>query len=148
MAVIALIFAEHVQRALGMQGGWALGKAIALGGVAGITGVNCLGVKSGAKVAGWFLVLKIGMIFSIAGAGVVVGVREKGGYFWGEEPSGVRLVTRAEEVGMEGVWREFGEYVTAGFAALWVYGGWEAVSPESFHPPSLDLKVYLRHHIR
>jgi solute carrier family 7 (L-type amino acid transporter), member 6 len=132
MAVITLIFTEHVQWALGMQDYWVIKKAIALGGVAGITAINCLGVKSGAKAAGWFLVLKIGMIFSIAGAGVVVAVREKGGYFFGAEPLGVRSVKRAE-VGAEGVWEEVGEYVTAGLAALWVYGGWESVSP---HPPS------------
>jgi hypothetical protein len=27
------------------------------------------------------------------------------------------------------------EYVTAAFAALWVYGVWDAVSTEYFHPP-------------
>ncbi|KAH0555983.1 hypothetical protein GP486_006071, partial [Trichoglossum hirsutum] len=136
MAVIALIFAEHVQWAMGMQDHWVLTKAVALGGVAVITAVNCLGVKSGAKAAGWFLVLKLGMIFSIAGAGVVVGIQEKGGYFFGEELSGTRLVKRAE-VRAESIWQEVGEYVTGGLAALWVYGGWEAVSPDPFHlnPP-------------
>ncbi|KAI9769479.1 MAG: Y+L amino acid transporter [Geoglossum simile] len=140
IAVIAMIFAEHVQRALGVGDYWVLRKAIALGGVAGITAINCLGVKSGAKAAGSFLVLKIGMIFSIVSAGVVVGVREKGGYFFGAEPSGVRLVRRAE-VGTESVWKGAGEYVTAGFAALWVYGGWEALGfiAGEMHNPARDL---------
>jgi amino acid transporter len=135
MAVIALIFAEHIQRALQIQGGGVMSKLIALIGVWGITIVNCLGVKSGAKVAVWFLVLKLGLIVSIVMAGVVVAVRNRGGYFFKDQPerSGVVLAKYAEEVKVAGVWSKFGDYATAGFAALWVYGGWEAVSSNSFH---------------
>jgi hypothetical protein len=41
----------------------------------------------------------------------------------------MRTINQKEE---ESVWKVFGEYVTAGFATLWVYGGWEAVSAQSF----------------
>jgi len=79
--------------------------------------------------------LKIAMIFSIAGAGVVLALRERGGYFFGAKPLEARPVKRTE-AGTERIWNEVGEYVTAGLAALWVYGGWESVSP---HSPSPDL---------
>jgi solute carrier family 7 (L-type amino acid transporter), member 6 len=142
VAMIAMIFAEHINGialpALGVPGGWVVDKGVALLAVWGITSVNCLGVKTGAKVAGWFLVLKLLIISSIIVAGIVVGIREKGGYLVGEVGEGrraMRMIEHGWEERKNGVWGVFGEYVTAGFAALWVYGGWEAVSTEYFHPP-------------
>src|SRR5271156_5494918 len=71
IAMIAMVFAEHINGivlpALGLPGGWFADKGMALLGVLGITGVNCLGIKTGAKVAGWFLVLKLLIISSIIG---------------------------------------------------------------------------------
>jgi solute carrier family 7 (L-type amino acid transporter), member 6 len=145
IAIIAMIFAEHVNgivlRALGVPGGWVANTGMALLGIWGITGVNCLGVKTGAKVAGWFLVLKLLLISSIIGAGVVVGIRENGGYLVGgvEEGRQARTIKYREDE-KSGVWEVIGEYVIAVFAALWVYGGWDAVSAEYFHPP-INLKV-------
>lgn len=142
IAMIAMVFAEHINGivlpALGLPGGWFANKGMALLGVLGITGVNCLGVKTGAKVAGWFLVLKLLIISSIIGAGLVVGIREKGGYLVGEVEDGrraMRTIKYREEESKSGLWGVLGEYATSGFAALWVYGGWDAVSAEYFHPP-------------
>jgi amino acid transporter len=146
--MIAIIFAEHVNAiilpALAVPGGWVADRIVALLGVLGITGVNCLGVKTGAKVAIWFLALKLLIISSIVLAGLVVAVREKGGYLLkGSEDgqqttSGVQL---REEGTNDSIWGTLGDYVTAGFAALWVYGGWEAVSAKySFIP--FDLGVW------
>jgi solute carrier family 7 (L-type amino acid transporter), member 6 len=142
IAMIAMVFAEHINGivlpALGLPGGWVADKGMALLGVLGITAVNCLGIKTGAKVAGWFLVLKLLIISSIIGAGLVVGIREKGGYLAGEVGDGrqaMRTIKYREEESKSGVWRVFGEYATSAFAALWVYGGWDAVSAEYFHLP-------------
>jgi solute carrier family 7 (L-type amino acid transporter), member 6 len=137
IAMVAMIFAEHVNGvalpALGVPGGWVADKGVALVGVWGITGVNCLGVKTGARVATWFLVLKLMTISSIVGAGMVVGIREKGGYLVRGPEKGQRamgMIKYGEQGGENGLWMVFGEYVTAALAALWVYGGWEAVSVE------------------
>lgn len=73
---------------------------------------------------------------------MVVAIREKGGYLFKGMEDGqqtTRVIKLGEKGNNNGVWGAFGEYVTAGFAALWVYGGWEAVSAEYFHPSSLTL---------
>jgi L-type amino acid transporter 6 len=142
IAMIAMVFAEHINGivlpVLGLPGGWFADKGMALLGVWGITGVNCLGIKTGAKVAGWFLVLKLLIIFSIIGAGLVVGIREKGGHLVGGVEDGrraMKTIKYREEKSKSGLWGVLGEYATSGFAALWVYGGWDAVSAEYSHPP-------------
>jgi len=147
-AMIAIIFAEHVNAmvlpALGLPRGWVADRVVALLGVLGITGVNCLGVKTGAKVAIWFLALKLLIISSIVLAGIVVAVREKGGYLFkgvDEEGDTTRVIQLSERGTKDGVWGVFGEYVTAGFAALWVYGGWESVSSKFFHLSSLTFQL-------
>lgn len=146
IAIAAMIFAEHVNGivlpALGLPGGWVANTGMALLGVWGITGVNCLGVKTGAKIAGWFLVLKLLIISSIIGAGIVVGIQKKGGYLVGGEEEGQQAWIKHREGGKSGIWEVFGEYVTALFAALWVYGGWDAVSTGYFYTP-FDLKALL-----
>jgi amino acid transporter len=140
IAMIAMIFAEHINgivlSGLGLPGGWLADKGVALLGVFGITALNCLGVKTGAKAAIWFLVFKLLIISSIVVAGVVIAIRDKGGYLFGgleeERRLAARIIEQSQEDSKNGIWGMFGEYVTAGFAALWVYGGWEAVSTESF----------------
>ena len=146
IAMIAMIFAEHINEivlsGLGLPGGWLADKGVALLGVLGITALNCLGVKTGVKVAIWFLVFKLLIILSIVVAGTVIGIRDKGGYLFGgleEEPTLIaRIVEQSEDGSKLGIWGIFGEYVTAGLAALWVYGGWEAVSRISLINPLLS----------
>ena len=139
IAMIAMIFAEHVNgivlSGLGLQGGWLADKVVALLAVLGITILNCLGMKTGAKAAIWFLAFKLLIISSIVVAGTVMAIRYKGGYLFGglkqEQGLAARLVEQSEAESKNGIWRMLGEYVTAGFAALWVYGGWEAVRAKS-----------------
>jgi L-type amino acid transporter 6 len=152
MSIIALIFAEHVVGLLGVAsdagagdaggggGGSAswlwLRKAVALMAVWVITLLNCLGAYAGAHMAMGFLVLKISAIVSIIGTGMVIGLLGGGegvgrshlGWFGTEASSVVQSYD-----GGGSVWAMFGEYVTALFAALWVYGGWEAVSSRGSH---------------
>ena len=141
IAMIAIVFAEHINGimlpALGLPEGWVADKGTALLAVFGLTAVNCLGVKTGAKVANWFLVLKLLIISSIIGAGLVVAVREEGGYLGGKVENRRRVMRSIEhrEENKWRVWGVFGEYATSALAALWVYGGWDAVRIECFHPP-------------
>jgi amino acid transporter len=143
-----MIFAEHINGivlpALGLPGGWVANIGMALLMIWGITGVNCLGVKTGAKVAGWFLVLKLLIISSIIGAGIVVGIREKGGYLVKEIKEGqqVRMIKDTDDRKSR-VWEVLGEYVISVFAVLWVYGGWDTVGAENFYTP-FDLGVARR----
>jgi solute carrier family 7 (L-type amino acid transporter), member 6 len=141
ITISAMVFAEHLNGillpALGLPGGgWVADIGMALLMIWGITGVNCLGVKTGAKVAGWFLVLKLLIISSIIGAGLVVGVREKGGYLVKEMKEGQR-VRMVEDTGdaKSTFWDVLGEYVISVFAVLWVYGGWDTVGVENFYTP-------------
>lgn len=149
IAMIAMIFAQHfngiVLPVLGLQGGWVADKLIALLGVLALTALNCLGVETGARVAIWFLVLKLLIISSIVLAGIVVTIREKGGYLFkgGEEEEEqvtrvLKLRENMDDIGARGA---FADYVIAEFAALWVYGGWEAVSVTYFHLCSLTVKL-------
>lgn len=150
IAMIAMIFAQHfngiVLQVLGLRGGWVLDKLVALLGVLAITGLNCVGVQTGASVAIWFLVLKLFIVSSIVLAGIIVAVREKGGYlFEGVEDArqATRVLKLREMVDDKGARDAFGEYVIAGFAALWVYGGWETVSAGYSHSSSLALEFDL-----
>ena len=134
IAMVALVFAEHVNGLilppLGLSSGWFADKIVALIAVFGITAVNCSGIKTGAKVAAWFLVLKICIILSVIGAGLAIGIRDKGGYLNGKEDSVVQARGRIQGRDESGIsiWRISGEYATAAFAALWVMGGWDSVS--------------------
>jgi Amino acid permease len=145
MGMISLVFAEHVNGIMlpeGWAGGW-VDTATALMGLWLITLANCLDVNMGARVANWFLVLKLFAIFSIAGIGVVIGLKgdwegvgENGLRWFGTGHSVTQQEVRSFQPrdGEPGLWVQFGEYVTALFAALWVYGGWEAVSsPHVLH---------------
>ena len=139
IAIIAMIFAEHVTgivlSGLGPKGGWLADKMVALFAVFGITLLNCIGMKTGAKAAIWFLAFKLFIIATIVVSGTVMAIRYKGGYLFGglkQEPDlAARFIEQSGEESNNGTWRMLGEYVTAGFAALWVYGGWEAVSTKS-----------------
>ncbi len=74
IAMVAMVFAEHINGIvlppLGLPEGWFADKGMALLGVWGTTAVNCWEIKTGAKVAGWFLVLKLLIIASIIRGGV------------------------------------------------------------------------------
>lgn len=152
IAMIAMVVADHINgvvlSALSLPGGWAVDKAIALLAIWGITGVNCLGIKTGAKIAIWFLALKLLLIASIVLAGLVVAIRESGGHLFKTEEERTTGSTTLREVEVNsGVWQVFGEYVTAGFAALWVYGGWEAVSTPCSLLPSKALGCHSKFHL-
>jgi amino acid transporter len=129
ISLIAMIFAEHVNGLVlpdGWAGGW-VNKGTAMMGIWIITIVNCLGAYTGAHVALGFLVLKISTILSIIGAGVVLGLRGKGEGV-GKGNSGWFIPERTSDDEGGSAWATLGDYVTALFAALWVYGGWETVS--------------------
>lgn len=150
-----MIFAEHINRLLhqelGIPEGWFMDKSMALIGVWGITAINCSGFKAGAKVAGWFLFLKLLMTVLIVLASMVVRFRDKDGCLVAKTEAGQRIGERTAYREKKGagnaVWNLLGEYVSASLAALWVYRGWESVSGNVFHRSSnvFSVQSYANH---
>jgi L-type amino acid transporter 6 len=128
MAMIAMIFSNYFAKSVCPEA-WAsslfIEKLFALTGVALITLINCLGIRTGARVANGFLVLKLLAVSLIALLGLVFTFKgqAKGpsvnGYGWFGTDNGSE--------GQSG-WASLGNYVTALFGVLFAYGGWDTVS--------------------
>ncbi|KAI1352548.1 amino acid/polyamine transporter I [Xylaria sp. FL0043] len=142
-AVVSTIFADFLLRALQPShpvGPWAT-KIVALGGVASLTVINCLGATAGAKAANVFMVLKLAALGSIIvigftnyvfGHGDGVPSSDAGWFGWDQaDPS------------EPDVWASLGSISTAVFAALFCYGGWETAGfiAEDMKNPAKDLPV-------
>ncbi|KAI9858091.1 MAG: Y+L amino acid transporter [Trichoglossum hirsutum] len=133
VGVISMIFAEHVVNVIIPGGGLLVNKGMALVGVWGVTVVNCAGTHTGASVANGFLVMKLFAITSIVVIGAVVGLRGDGegvgknalGWFEVVDIPKPSIHRRGAEP--DDLWTSFGGYVTAVFAALYCYGGWESI---------------------
>ncbi|KAI1813956.1 amino acid/polyamine transporter I [Poronia punctata] len=125
-AVVANIFADFLLKALypaGVTGTWP-SKIVALGCVASLTAINCLGATSGAKAASGFVVLKLTALASI----IIIGL---GTYMLGHgegvpaSPFGWfgHPVSSVESGGEDSL----GDFSKAVLTALFCYGGWESV---------------------
>lgn len=127
IAMIAMVFAEHLCSVIlpaHLMSLWTT-RLVALVGIISITFMNCLGVKTGANVANGFLVLKILAVLSIAVIGIAVAIRGTGDGVVREHRGWFAEDSDAER---QDFWTQIGEYVTAGYGALFCYGGWETVS--------------------
>ncbi|KAF2969352.1 hypothetical protein GQX73_g4210 [Xylaria multiplex] len=124
-AVISIIFADYLLKALRSSdpiSPWP-SKIVALGCVASLTVINCLGATAGAKAANVFMMLKlvalgsiiaIGFTAYVFGHGDGVPASEAGWFGWDQ--------TSPDEPDL---WTSLGSISTAVFAALFCYGGWE-----------------------
>ena len=133
-AVISKVGAEYVLGAVmgarGEEAGTWVVKGVALVGLWVVTAVNCLGARTGSKVANGFVVLKVGVVVSIIVAGVVMMVQRRAEGVTGEAGKGwldVRPLENGSDAG-EGLWFWIGEYLIAIYGGLWCLGGWETVS--------------------
>ena len=132
MAIVSTVFADSLCRAF--QSGEtasSLKTLVAFLGLTFITIVNCLGAKTGARVANGFLVLKLFALFSICFLGVVV-VINKTGDGVGQGKSG--WFDNDTEHQYSSPWTQVGMLVTALYGALFAYGGWETVIKSSHNP--------------
>ncbi|KAH0556194.1 hypothetical protein GP486_005876 [Trichoglossum hirsutum] len=140
VGVISMIFAEHVINVIMPGGGPLVNKGMALVGVWGVTVVNCAGTHTGASVANGFLVMKlfaitsivvIGLVFVLRGGGEGMGGNGLGWFDVVDTPKPSSIHPRGAET--DDLWTTtgLGGYVTAIFAALYCYGGWESVSLRS-----------------
>ncbi|RYC65663.1 hypothetical protein CHU98_g539 [Xylaria longipes] len=144
-AVISTIFADYLLKALRPSDPilpWTT-KIVALGCVASLTTINCLGATAGAKAANAFMVLKLATLGSIIGIGFSIYVLGHG--------DGVP----ASDAGWLGwdqarpsepdIWRSLGDISTAVFAALFCYGGWESAAfvTGDMENPARDLPIVI-----
>jgi L-type amino acid transporter 6 len=125
-AVIATIFADYLLKAIWPfepTSPWTM-KLVAVGCIAILTFINCLGATTGAKAANLFLLLKLSALGSIVVMGFVV-------YMFGYGDG-----VPASEAGWFGLdstqiewtwWQWLGNFTTALFGALFCYGGWETI---------------------
>ena len=128
-AVIAMVFAENVVMAVAADASlrvWEL-KLIAVTGLFVITIINCMGNVTGAKVANFFLFLKLSAVASIAVVGCFAATT---GTWRGTKQSQVEWFAKDPDLQRQDLnhWAKVGEYITAVYGALFCYGGWETVS--------------------
>ncbi|KAJ2989752.1 hypothetical protein NUW58_g2474 [Xylaria curta] len=144
-AVISTIFADYLLRAVRPSDSivpWTT-KIVALGCVASLTTINCLGTTAGAKAANIFMMLKLAALGSIIAIGVTTYVFGHGdgvpasdaGWFGWDRVS----------PGEPSVWESLGSASTAVFAALFCYGGWESAGfvVGDMDNPAKDLPIVI-----
>jgi len=146
-AVISSIFADYLLKALRPSSEqqilpWTT-KIVALGCVAVLTVINCLGATSGVKAANGFVVLKLTALGSIIVIGFATYVLGHGdgvpaspaGWY------GSRHASPLEQG--SGSW--LGQFSTAILTSLVCYGGWENVGfmTEDMEKPEKDLPVVI-----
>lgn len=135
MAMVSLVFSEYLFRSIWVDEEvsiWLL-KGTAFVAIVSITYLNCIGTRAGAGAANFFLVLKVGGLGSIAVVGFAYalgGLRKAG--------SGVSQTNDMEvstpdtllvvRITLSGLWMALGRFTDAILAALFAYGGWDAVS--------------------
>lgn len=133
MAIISTVFADYLCRAFqpGEAASVSLKMFVAFSGLTFITILNCLGAKTGARVANGFLVLKLFAIFSICFLGVIVVIKGTGG---GVDRDKSGWFGNDTEHQHSSPWTQVGSLVTGLYGALFCYGGWETVSKDSHKP--------------
>ncbi|KAF2666913.1 amino acid transporter [Microthyrium microscopicum] len=124
-AVIATVLADYACSAVlpgKQEAAQVVTKAVGVLAVVAISTLNCLGARTGPQAANGFLVLKLGLVLSIVVLGLAFCVgrgdgipKSKTGWL-GSDPLEDRVI-----------WVRFGDLVTALFAALFCYGGWESI---------------------
>lgn len=134
MAMIAIVFSDHLCRTVFQTEAvplW-INKFVALSGLTIITIVNCAGMKTGATVANVFLALKLGAVFSIGLIGLSLiwkgeaAAMQEPGFHWFYKPKTIPGKTQDAHI-----WTLFGDAVSAFYAALFCFAGWESVSEVS-----------------
>ncbi|GAW24647.1 hypothetical protein ANO14919_142380 [Xylariales sp. No.14919] len=142
-AVISTIFANYLLKALRPAdpiSPWP-SKIVALGCVASLTAINCLGATAGAKAANIFMILKLATLGSIIAIGFTAyvfgygdGVPASHAGWFGWDQAG------HDEPDL---WGYLGNISAAVFTALFCYGGWENASfvAGDMDNPARDLPI-------
>jgi solute carrier family 7 (L-type amino acid transporter), member 6 len=136
MAMVSLVFSEYLFKAIWPDEDvsvWIL-KITAFVAIISITYLNCMGTHVGTGAANFFLVLKIFGLGSIAIIGLAhtfIGLKHEEGIpqpnatEYGSATASLPIVA---VTGTPSLWTSLGNFTDAVLAALFAYGGWEAVS--------------------
>jgi L-type amino acid transporter 6 len=126
MGAVSMVFANHLIGAMNpiLPENVIIKKLIALGALAFVTYMNCLGAKISADFAKSFLVLKFAALGSIIIFGLALGPSNK------DTASESDWFSSDENFsgGLRDAWHIVGELVSAVLGTLFCYGGWETVS--------------------
>ncbi|KAI0396120.1 amino acid/polyamine transporter I [Xylariaceae sp. FL0594] len=119
-------------------------KMVALGCVAVLAAINCLGATSGAKAANGFVLLKLTALGSIIVIGLTTYVLGHGDGV-PTSPTGWFGAPQTEKPLEEGAGGWLGHFSTAVLTALFCYGGWESAGfiAGDMQRPEKDLPVVI-----
>ncbi|KUJ16670.1 amino acid transporter [Mollisia scopiformis] len=133
MAMVSLVFAEYLFRAIWPGDDpsvWIL-KITAFAAIICITYLNCIGTHYGIGAANFFLVLKVFGLGSIAVTGFASAFINSGSQP-NPQPNTTMLISESFPIealtASTWLWTSLGGFADATFAALFAYGGWEAIS--------------------
>lgn len=122
MAMISIIFANQILGIISttLTASMVWTKIIALTVLGVLAFVNCIGTKTGAKLANVFLVVKIFIVYSIAFLGLA----------WALYDGNPSTTKAGDDQPNEALFEQqtTADYVTALFGVLFCYGGWETVN--------------------
>jgi L-type amino acid transporter 6 len=136
MAMVSLVFSEYLFEAIWPDQDvsvWVL-KIVAFVAIISVTYLNCMGTHVGTGAANFFLVLKIFGLGSIATIGLVhafisfkhgEGIPRPNVTEYGSATVSLPVGAIART---SSLWTGLGNFMDAVLAALFAYGGWEAVS--------------------
>jgi L-type amino acid transporter 6 len=134
MAMISLIFSEYFYKSILPDTNvsvWLL-KATAIVGIAAITGLNCIGTRTGTKTANTFMVIKLIGLGSIPLAAILYHIVAPTDGDIAQQPIEFVVHNKTEPNGssmdvLSLVRTSLKDLADATFAALFSYGGWESV---------------------
>ena len=132
IAMVTLIFAEYLLGALApgsapapgvsVGGAWAA-KGLAVLALLAFTLLNCVGTRVSARIANFFLVLKLFGLGLVVVTGLTLGPAK------GKGSAGPEQAEVPPEDGLQkgSHWANAGIYTDAVLTAMWAYSGWESV---------------------
>ena len=135
IAIVSVIFAEYLFNAFDSDtpaDTWH-SKAIALAALATMFLLNCIGTHVSARIANFFLVVKLLGLGSVVITGLILGLSRGNGASKGPTNYQVEysLYNQSQENGhlhtKASQWATAGMYTDAILAVMWTYSGWETV---------------------
>ncbi|KAH9907201.1 amino acid transporter [Xylariomycetidae sp. FL2044] len=124
LAMVSLIFAEYLFKAVAGGDETAAGaslKGTAVSGIVLVTLLNCLGSRVGNGMAKAFMAVKIAGLLSIALSGWAYWISVPGAM--GPSSENAEIARRVPDI-----WANLDAFTNAVLAAVFAYGGWESIS--------------------
>ena len=135
IAMVSIIFAEYLLNSFGLDTSvhTLYAKAIAIAALITTSLLNCIGIRVSARIANFFLVVKLFGLASIVITGLSLGLFQRSGAIQSletitDEHSRYNETQKNDfQPANAGKWTTAGMYTDAVLAAMWAYSGWETV---------------------